>query len=130
MDRKNILALAVLGLVLLSGCQTVESKQEMAGGDKMSSAVKDFQVTQVENSKAGAEKAIAAAEKARKKAASISGEWRDTAKFIKKARAALKDGKVKKAIKLANKAELEGIAGYEQAHSQRTFRVPAYLQYK
>jgi len=79
--------------------------------------------------KAQATAAIAAAEKAKKKAASISGEWRDTGKFIKKAKGALKKGDFKKAIKLAKKAAHEGKMGYEQAHAQQQLRMPAYLKY-
>ena len=46
--------------------------------------------------------AINAAKTAQKEAASLGFEWRDTGKIIKKAEAAAKDGKDKKAIKLAN----------------------------
>lgn len=46
--------------------------------------------------------AINAARAAQKEAADLGFEWRDTGKIIKKAEAAAKDGKDKKAIKLAN----------------------------
>lgn len=62
-----------------------------------------------------AEKACAAAEAARKKAASVGGEWRDIGKTIKKAKKAMKAGDDKKAIKLCNKARQQGEIGYEQA---------------
>ena len=42
--------------------------------------------------------AIEKAETARKKAASVGGEWRDTGKMIKKAKAAAKNGDYDKAI--------------------------------
>lgn len=76
-----------------------------------------------------AEAAIAAADKSRKNAASVDGEWRDTAKFIKQAQAAVKDGKFDKAVKLANFAERQGKYGYEQAVSQKDFKMPSYLKY-
>ena len=63
--------------------------------------------------------AIGAANDARKKAASVGGEWRDTGKFIKQAKAAAADGDYEKAIKLANKAKTEGELGYAQAISQK-----------
>jgi len=72
---------------------------------------------------------IDSAEKARKKAASVDSEWRDTGKFIKKAKAALKAGEYDKAMKLAKRAEDEGNLGYEQGASQKELRIPSYLKY-
>ena len=51
----------------------------------------------------GAADAIKAAKDAQKEAKSIGFEWRDMGKMIKKAEALAKDGKEKKATKLANK---------------------------
>jgi len=62
---------------------------------------------------------IADAEKAVKKASNVNGEWRDSAKFIKEAKAALNDGDEGKAKKLAMRAKKEGEMGYEQANSQK-----------
>ena len=76
-----------------------------------------------------AEAAIAAAEKSRKNAASVDGEWRDTGKMIKKAKAAMKEGKFDKAIKIADFAKRQGQYGYEQAISQKTLKIPSYLKY-
>jgi hypothetical protein len=50
-----------------------------------------------------AQDAIKAAKAAQKEASSLGFEWRDMGKTIKKAEAAAKEGKDKKAIKLANK---------------------------
>ena len=50
----------------------------------------------------GVEDAIKAAKDAQKEAKSIGFEWNDMGKMIKKAEALAKDGKEKKAIKLAN----------------------------
>ena len=80
--------------------------------------------------KKAAQTAIDKAETSRQHAASVSGEWRDTGKFIKKAKAALKEGKIDKAIKLANFAERQGLYGYEQAVSQSTQKdltMPYYM---
>lgn len=69
-----------------------------------------------------ADKAIAAAAAACKKAASVGGEWRDVGKFIKQAKAAAKAGDDAKAIKLADKARVQCELGYEQAiHEQALF---------
>lgn len=73
--------------------------------------------------------AIAAAEAARKKAGSVAGEWRDTAKFIKQAKSAAKSKNYAKAVKLANKARSEGELGYKQAVAQKELRMPSYLKY-
>ena len=75
-----------------------------------------------------AEKAIVAAEEARKMAASVSGEWRDTGKMIKQAQAAQKAGEYGKAIELAGQAREQGMLGYEQAVSQKTRLMPSYLK--
>jgi len=77
-----------------------------------------------------AKAAIEKAEVSRQHAASVDGEWRDTGKLIKKAKAAAKDGKYTKAIKLANTADRQGSYGYEQAVSQRSLKsltMPSYL---
>ena len=65
-----------------------------------------------------AEKAIAAAKDARKQAASVGGEWRDTGKMIKKAEALLKKGKTEEAAEMAQAAEVQAMLGYMQATSQ------------
>lgn len=72
--------------------------------------------------------AIAAAEEAQKKASSVDGEWRDTGKIIKEAKAAQAEGKFDEAVKLANKAARQGELGYEQANSQKVFQTPSYLK--
>ncbi len=80
--------------------------------------------------KAMAQAAIDKAETSRQHAASVQGEWRDTGKIIKKAKAAMKEGQFDKATKLARKAERQGSFGYEQAISQQTQKdltTPSYL---
>lgn len=68
----------------------------------------------------GAADAIKAAKEAQKKAKSIGFEWRDMGKMIKKAEELAKDGKEKKAIKIANKVagQLEAIE--KQAEAAKT----------
>ena len=68
--------------------------------------------------KADFDKAYEAAEAARKKAASVSGEWRDTAKIMKKAQEQAKAGDFKEAVRLARQAEHQGHQGYEQMTKQ------------
>ncbi len=63
--------------------------------------------------------AIKAAMDAWNKAKSVSGEWRDTAKMIRDAKKLADSGKEQEAIDLANKARMQGEAGYEQAVSQQ-----------
>jgi TPR repeat protein len=83
-----------------------------------------------EDSAAKAQKLIDAAEAARKEAASVDGEWRDTGKMIKKAKGLLKKGDYVAAAKLANEAAKQGHLGYEQAVSQKELTMPSYLHYE
>jgi rhodanese-related sulfurtransferase len=78
--------------------------------------------------KAEVQKAIAAAEDARKMAASVGGEWRDTGKFIKKAQKLAEEGKLDEALKLATKAQRQGELGYDQALGQKDATMPEYMK--
>ena len=69
---------------------------------------------------------LAAANAARKKAASVGGEWRDIGKIIKKAKKALKAGDAGKCVKLANKARRQGEIGYAQALAERGQSASSY----
>ncbi|MCG6861399.1 MAG: hypothetical protein LJE70_09030 [Chromatiaceae bacterium] len=73
-------------------------------------------------------KAIAAADTARKKAASVGGEWRDTGKLIDNAQKLAEEGKLDEALELANKAMRQGELGYEQAMSQKDATMPEYMK--
>lgn len=77
-----------------------------------------------------AEQAIKAAEAARKKAASVGGEWRDTAKLIKEAEGLAKSGKFEESIALATKAKRQGELGYEQAIREKDADFPSYVARK
>jgi hypothetical protein len=83
-----------------------------------------------EGSAAKVQKLIDAAEAARKEAASVGGEWRDTGKMIKKAKGLLDKGDYVAAAKLANEAAKQGHLGYEQAMSQKDIKMPSYLHYQ
>jgi rhodanese-related sulfurtransferase len=78
--------------------------------------------------KAEVEKAIEAADEARKKAASVGGEWRDTGKFIKEAQKLAEEGKLDDALELATKAKRQGELGYEQALNEEGADMPAYMR--
>ena len=62
--------------------------------------------------------AYEAAVAAQQQAASVSGEWRDTGKFLKEAKKLAEAGDFEAAVKLARKAEQQGHRGYEQMTSQ------------
>lgn len=62
--------------------------------------------------------AIASAEAARKAAAEVGYEWRDTALMIKKAKQLAAKGKDKEAMKLAKMAEEEGKGALKQYRSE------------
>ena len=79
---------------------------------------------------AKAQKIIADAEFARKKAASVKGEWRDTGALIDEAKAALEKGDTVAAMKLAAQAHKQGVMGYQQAMSQQALHMPPYLKYQ
>ncbi len=59
-----------------------------------------------------------AADAARKKAASMNYEWRDTGKILKKAKEAAAKGDYETAERLANKAEMHGKMAVAQAKEQ------------
>ena len=129
MNMKKLTAMLCLGASVAIAGQSVVAAEKKAAPKAETVDKAAAKSTESSGDKAAAESAIAAAESARKKAASIDGEWRDTGKMIKKAQAALKKGDSAKAIKLANKAEKQGKLGYEQAQAQQTLKMPSYLKY-
>lgn len=94
--------LALFGALILalSGCAST-------GGDAMAPATME-----------SAKEAIAAAEAASKAAKKAGNEWRDTGKFIKKAKAALEKKDFAKAVKLANKARKQGEMAQAQGKAE------------
>jgi hypothetical protein len=97
------LAIVVATLFVLVGCGTSEKKEGEAAAGAASPEV---------------EAAIKEAEAAEKKAASEDGEWRDTSKLLKKAKAAAAKGDNKTALKLAKEAKFQGDMGVQQAKEQ------------
>ncbi len=75
-----------------------------------------------------AQSAIAAAEEARKQAASVKSEWDGTAEIIEKAKAAAEKGDFAEAVKLAAEAKDEGDMGYAQGKEQQVLHMPGYLK--
>jgi ParB-like chromosome segregation protein Spo0J len=110
MHKRKVFSLSLLAGILCCGMTTI------ALGDEVSAAK--------------VQKLIDAADAARKQAAEVGGEWRDTSKMIKKAKDLLKKGEFVEAAKLANKAAKQGHLGYEQAVSQKTLKLPSYLDYE
>lgn len=70
-------------------------------------------------SKSDYEQALAEANAAVEKAKSVGGEWRDTGKLIKKAKAAAGKGDYAQAVKFADKAKLHSDIGYQQAINEQ-----------
>jgi hypothetical protein len=129
MNMKKMTAMLCLGAIVAIAGQSVFAAEKQAAPKAEAADKAAAKSPESSGDIAAAEAAIAAAESARKKAASVDGEWRDTGKMIKKAQAALKAGDSAKAIKLAKKAEKQGKLGYEQAQAQQTLKMPSYLKY-
>ncbi|MES9993134.1 MAG: hypothetical protein ABW098_14350 [Candidatus Thiodiazotropha sp.] len=110
MQKKSVLISSLLVWMLCSGLATTAMADEVSA-EKVS-------------------KLIEAADEARKQAASVGGEWRDTGKMIKKAKGLLEKGNFVEAAKLANKAAKQGHLGYEQAMAQKELKMPSYLHYE
>ncbi|MES9831059.1 MAG: hypothetical protein ABW157_17315 [Candidatus Thiodiazotropha sp. LLP2] len=110
MHKRKTLIYSILAGILCCGMTTLASADEVSA--------------------AKVQKLIDAADAARKHAAEVGGEWRDTGKMIKKAKALMEKGDFVGAAKLANKAAKQGHLGYEQAVSQKTLKMPSYLHYE
>ncbi|MCG8004328.1 MAG: SoxXA-binding protein [Candidatus Thiodiazotropha lotti] len=110
MHKRKVLKFSLLAGILCSSMTTLALADEV--------------------STAKVQKLIDAADAARKQAAEVGGEWRDTGKMIKKAKGLLKKGDFVAAAKLANKAAKQGHLGYEQAMSQKELKLPSYLHYE
>jgi nucleoid-associated protein YgaU len=120
MKTTNILkhgALSALVLSVAVGCASSQQQQEEPAKPAPAPVAKKDTTCLDE---------LAAAEAARKKAASVGGEWRDTGKIIKQAKAALKAGDGSKCVALANKARRQGEMGYAQALAERATAANSY----
>ena len=96
----KLLTIAILSLILITGCSSKPKETKPAG-------------------QSDAAVAIAQAEAAIKKAKSLKWIWRDTEKFLKKAKKAHKKGDDKKAIKLANKAKSQAEMAIKQYYAEQ-----------
>lgn len=123
---KKMLFVAALAAVTvgLSGCNTQTAKADAPV--KAETAVAAA-AAPTGAGQAGYDAAVTAAKAEIKKAKSISGEWRDTGKLMKKADKAASKGDFDKAIKLAEKARMQAVIGQEQAASQVNVGNPGYL---
>jgi len=90
--------------------------------------VAEGDATVEEDKQTQAESLIAAAEEAREKAASVGGEWRDTAKMIKSARTLAGAGEFEEAIKAAAAAKFQAERGYEQAMEEKGAGFPDFMR--
>lgn len=90
--------------------------------------VQSGEVTVEGDKQAEAQALIAAAEAARKKAASVGGEWRDTAAMIKNAETLAGAGELDEAIKAAAAAKFQAERGYEQAVAEKGADLPDYMR--
>jgi len=74
--------------------------------------------------------AIQAAVKSVEAAKSVRGEWRDSYKFLGKAKAAYRKGDMETAMKLAQKVERQGKIGKAQALAEANAGTASNAQYK
>ena len=72
--------------------------------------------------------AYEAGKAARKAAAAVGFEWRDTKKMLRQANKLAEKGEYRKAIELANKARRQGEHGVAQAREQETAWKEAVLK--
>jgi len=72
--------------------------------------------------------AIQNAVKSVEAAKSVRGEWRDSYKFLGKAKKAYHKGDMATAMKLAKKVERQGHMGKAQAHAEKNAGNPSYVK--
>ncbi len=111
MKKSLIIAAAAATLVVLSGCQTQESKSEPAKSAAQASY----------------EMALSKAKKAQAEANGVKNEWRDIGKMLKKAEELAAKGDYAAASKMAAKAEAQGQDALAQAAEQKGAGNPGYL---
>ena len=111
MKNSLTVAAATATLIVLSGCQTQESKTEPAKSAAQASY----------------EMALSKAKKVQSEANGAKNEWRDTAKLLKKAEELAAKGDYAAASKMAMKAEAQGQDALAQAAEQKGAGNPSYL---
>ncbi|HIJ21825.1 MAG: hypothetical protein HON68_01825 [Gammaproteobacteria bacterium] len=87
----------------------VQAHAQAKAGPRFDEIVSHIRATELE---------LARAQLERKEAAKVGFEWRDTGKILKKAKTAAAGHHYDKAIKLASKAKMQGIAAQAQAADQ------------
>ena len=112
MTSKLTIAAIVLMAVVSATCASKDKPAASASGASAASG-------SVSAGKSDYEKAIKAAMEAEKKAASVDSEWRDTGELISQAEEAAAKGDYAAATRLANKAKMQGMNGYEQGMGQK-----------
>jgi outer membrane lipoprotein-sorting protein len=105
MKNRLILGLLASSLILLGGCASTQTSEPQAA--KASAEMVAFQ------------KSYDNATAAIKAAGSVGGEWRDTGKMMKQAKAAAEAGDFEKAQKLIDSATFQAEMGYQQAMAQQ-----------
>ena len=116
MKTTNILKHGALSAIVMSVAVGCASTQQEESPDAMKASP--------------CQSELAAANAAKKKAASVGGEWRDIGKILKKAKKALKAGNAGKCVKLANKARRQGELGYAQALAEQGGSANSYTVVK
>lgn len=109
MKIRNILSVTALSLALLAGCASNQSDTSAESQAKAPSA----EMTAFQQSYEAVASAV-------KKANSVGGEWRDTGKMMKQAKAAAEKGDFAAANKLLDKAKFQAEVGYQQAMAEKT----------
>lgn len=106
MKIRLILGLFAASAILLGGCATSSTTPEAK------SAEPSAEMIAFQKSYDGVTAAL-------KKASSVGGEWRDTGKIMKSAKAAAEAGDFAKAQKLIDSALFQAEMGYKQAMAQK-----------
>ena len=106
--------------VSLAGCETAGYAEEPIPSKPVAPQIDPQKITY--------ETIVAEAIAAKKKAASVKGEWRDIGKTLDKAEKAAAKGDYNSAIKLATTAKEQGHLGYKQAIAQQHAGNPSYLK--
>lgn len=122
----NISILSIFILLFAVGCNSNAPKEEVTSMSKERQQEISDNIAKVKKEVDGL---IKLAESNRKKAASVGGEWRDIGKFIKQGKKYQANGQCEKAIKILQKAVLEGEMGYKQAVSQKELKMPKYFSF-
>jgi hypothetical protein len=120
MNKRTVIpVMGMCAMLALSACAQTEDKMDA----DIAKAVPEKTKEQIMFDQAYSE-----AEAARKKAASVGGEWRDTKKIMKKAEDAAAKGDYATAIKLSETARTQGELGYIQAMDEKDAGNPSYLK--